>query len=70
MKSLIVIILIMTEVVMGHMAVYVPSMWGSEPNFPNSNWAVNPLQDFNYSDWVLLFYNSPIIYCCKLLYLF
>jgi len=36
-----------------HMSIYVPSMWGSEPSNPNSNWAVNPLQDLSFSDWWL-----------------
>ena len=36
----------------GHMAIYIPSMYGSEPGNPNSNWAVQPLQDYNFTDWV------------------
>jgi len=35
----------------GHMSIYVPSMWGSEPTNQNSNWAVNPLQDLSFNDW-------------------
>jgi len=34
-----------------HMSIYTPSMWGSEPNDINSNWAVNPLQDLDFNDW-------------------
>lgn len=34
-----------------HMSIYVPSMWGSEPNDQNSNWAVNPLENLNFKDW-------------------
>lgn len=34
-----------------HMSIYVPSMWGSEPNDQNSNWAVNPLENLNFNDW-------------------
>jgi len=34
-----------------HMSIYAPSMWGSEPSNPNSNWAVNPLQNLGFSDW-------------------
>jgi len=34
-----------------HMSIYVPSMWGSEPDNINSNWAVNPLQDLSFNDW-------------------
>lgn len=33
------------------MSIYVPSMWGSEPNDQNSNWAVNPLENLNFNDW-------------------
>jgi len=33
------------------MSIYVPSMWGSEPGNINSNWAVQPLQDYNFVDW-------------------
>jgi hypothetical protein len=35
----------------GHMSIYIPSMWGSEPGNPNANWAVQPLQDYNFVDW-------------------
>jgi len=34
-----------------HMSIFVPSMWGSEPNNVNSNWAVQPLQDLAFNDW-------------------
>lgn len=34
-----------------HMSIYVPSMWGSEPDNINSNWAVNPLEDLSFNDW-------------------
>lgn len=34
-----------------HMSIYVPSMWGSEPDNINSNWAVQPLQDQQFSGW-------------------
>jgi len=34
-----------------HMSIYVTSMWGSEPDNINSNWAVNPLQDYSFEDW-------------------
>jgi len=34
-----------------HMSIYVPSMWGSEPNDINSNWAVQPLQDQDFNGW-------------------
>jgi len=34
-----------------HMSIYVRSMWGSEPNNGNSNWAVDPLQDLSFDDW-------------------
>jgi hypothetical protein len=37
--------------VQGHMSIYVPSMWGSEPTNENSNWAVQPLQDLMFVDW-------------------
>ncbi len=36
----------------GHMSIYVPSMWGSEPDNINSNWAVNPLENLDFTDWV------------------
>lgn len=35
-----------------HMSIYVPSMWGSEPTNINSNWAVQPLQNYDFVDWV------------------
>lgn len=35
-----------------HMAIYIPSMWGSEPGNPNANQAVQPLQDYKFVDWV------------------
>jgi len=34
-----------------HMSIYVPSMWGSEPDNINSNWAVIPLEDLSFNDW-------------------
>jgi len=34
-----------------HMSVFVPSMWGSEPDNINSNWAVQPLQDQDFKGW-------------------
>jgi len=34
-----------------HMSIFVPSMWGSEPDNINSNWAVQPLQDLSFNDW-------------------
>jgi len=34
-----------------HMSIYVPSMWGSEPDNINANWAVQPLQDLSFNDW-------------------
>jgi len=34
-----------------HMSIYVTSMWGSEPSNVNSNWAVNPLEDYDFNDW-------------------
>lgn len=34
-----------------HMSLYVPSMWGSEPDNINSNWAVQPLENLNFVDW-------------------
>jgi len=34
-----------------HMSAYVPSMWGSEPDNINSNWAVQPLENLNFVDW-------------------
>jgi len=37
--------------VQGHMSIYVPSMWGSEPTNINSNWAVQPLQNLDFTDW-------------------
>jgi hypothetical protein len=33
------------------MSIYVPSMWGSEPDNINSNWACQPLQDQPFSGW-------------------
>jgi len=33
------------------MSIWVPSMWGSEPNNPNANWAVQPLEDLDFNDW-------------------
>jgi len=34
-----------------HMSIFVPSMWGSEPDNINSNWACQPLQDQGFSGW-------------------
>jgi len=34
-----------------HMSIYVPSMWGSEPDNINSNWAVIPLENLDFVDW-------------------
>jgi len=34
-----------------HMSIFVPSMWGSEPDNINSNWACQPLQDQPYTGW-------------------
>lgn len=53
MRSTTVVILVLFVVgAFGHMAVYTRSMWGIEPNNGNSNWAVEPLQDYNFSVWV------------------
>jgi len=37
--------------VSAHMSIYEGSMWGSEPDNINSNWAVIPLQDYTFSEW-------------------
>jgi hypothetical protein len=37
--------------VQAHMSIWVPSMWGSEPDNINANWAVQPLQDQPFSGW-------------------
>lgn len=50
-----ILLFLLFGVAWGHMAVYVPSMWGSEPNHPNSNWAVIPLQDMTFEQWVDFF---------------
>jgi hypothetical protein len=34
-----------------HMTIWTPSMWGVESN-PTTAWMAQPLQDYNYSNWV------------------
>jgi len=45
------LILVLLACSQAHMSIYVPSMWGSEPNNINANWAVQPLQDLSFIDW-------------------
>jgi hypothetical protein len=35
----------------GHLAVWTEAMFGSEPGHPNSNHAVEPLQDMTFNEW-------------------
>jgi hypothetical protein len=51
MGKLLLLILGFVIYVQAHMSVYVPSMWGSEPDNINSNWAVQPLQDQDFKGW-------------------
>jgi len=34
-----------------HMSIWVPSMWGSQPTIPTADWAVQPLENYDFVDW-------------------
>jgi len=51
MISPLIVVLGLVVCAQAHMSIYVPSMWGSEPSNPNSNWAVQPLQGLDFNDW-------------------
>lgn len=49
---LLLLLLSLAAISQGHMTIYVPSMWGSEPGNDDSDWAAQPLQDYDLVDWV------------------
>jgi len=50
-KQILCLLVFLFAGVRSHMSIFVPSMWGSEPSNPNSNWAVQPLQELDFVDW-------------------